>query len=195
MAKQLFHWSNFQKDQIEIGCAREASYSPSFYWNGKLTREWTKSYPYPPALVKICDLLDRIDPTKEASSGLKTVADIQLYSGELLKEFIFEEIRAAEFGSLPSRKNCMYCFDSSIDPNQYMEQMKIPTHGRILIEIEPNAQKSSVVQVRPSLLNCNTLTVPEMRDCARSYWSGTDEVGFDTEVLLVGEYQVKRIVE
>lgn len=189
---KLFHWTRWNRSQLGIG---KTYHSPevSLYWQGKQTKDWLKASPVSEGLNRLISLLDVFDQTKKSSEGIRRLADHQLYSGELLKEYVFEEVRAAEFDQAPSRKSCLFCFDTAIDPAEYFRAMKISTQDRLLLEIEPVPSQFSSVRASLSLLNCNTSTVLEMKEKARAYWKGTDQLSMDSEVLLTGAFRILAI--
>lgn len=192
---RLLHWTRWRRDQFEVDKTYLAGARLSDYWQGKLKQDWIKLAALPSNLKPLISTLDLIDTSKQASQGLRGLADLQLYSGELLKEYVFEEIRSIEFLDAPSRKQCLFCFDTSLDPHDYFREMKIETSGRLLIEIEGISAKSKHLRVMPSLLNCNTASVMDMQKIAKKYWAGFSQAVLDSEVLFAGEFQIKKVFE
>jgi len=115
------------------------------------------------------------------------------HAGELLKEYIFEEVRRNEYAGAPSRKRAIFLFESSHDPSEYLSRMGFSAENRTLLEVEPT-EKSSILHVQRDLLDCTLKSHEEIVDHARRYWAGTHERGLDSEVLLEGEFIITKLL-
>jgi hypothetical protein len=106
------------------------------------------------------------------------------YEAEFKKEEVFESVRKDKFSYLPSRKRCIYAIPSSIDPHEFGKNINLYVDKYNLIEIRPVLNRSKVHQSKMSLLNCNSISVLDMKEIARTYWAGESEATLDTEVLI-----------
>lgn len=188
---RMLHWAACDSTQFEVGKTYPAGKQINRYWQRKQENEISSNKLN--ELKPLYEALDKIDPSKTAFEILKRKISSLDYNNFWLKEYVFEHIRSSNFANAPSRKTCLFCFDNSLEPNKYIAKMGISAISRTLIEIEISEEKSSFLRVRPSILNCNLQTIPEMEKRAIRYWEGIDTIDFDTEILLSGEFSVTRI--
>jgi hypothetical protein len=104
------------------------------------------------------------------------------YAAQALKEYVFDEIRAMEFSSRPSRRRCMFLFDATLDADAYAATMGLLQHH--LFEVELSA--GTVHRAPLSELACNLSLVPELEERARAYWRHVEAPSMDTEILFEG---------
>ena len=118
------------------------------------------------------------------------------YSSELLKEYIFEEIRASEFPQVPSRMRCLFLFEAEHDKDAevYLQKMGYSLTERSLIKVEPVNGKSATHRTDAKLLDVNLSKQPEVAAAARKYWQGTSDPVELPEVLLEGSFVISEIV-
>jgi hypothetical protein len=182
------------RDQFEINGTYTAGKQPSDYWNLKM-----KTMEVPQAIVnnnrQLFNALDTIDTSRRSSGQIMNLYGHLKYGTEMLKEYVFEDIRQNKFNGNPSRKTCLFCFDTTLDPKEYVEKMGIAVNERFLLEIEAIASKSIYLRTRPSKLNCNLSVIEDIEKRAVEYWRGSDVVDFDTEILLNGEFKIIKLIE
>ncbi len=117
------------------------------------------------------------------------------YTSELMKEMIFEEVRNNHFTERPSRKRCIFALTEDINIKEFRVKSGLTEIKRKnIIKIEPVDNKSKVFIADAELLNCNTLSIDEIRDKAKLYWDGSGALSFP-EVLIEGEFKVIGIVD
>lgn len=120
----------------------------------------------------------------------------EMYSSELLKEYIFEEIRTGEFPQVPSRMRCLFLFEAeqAEDAEGYMQEMGIELMGKSLIKVEPVESECVTHRTDAKLLDVNLSKQPEIAAAARKYWQGTTDSVELPEVLLEGSFVIREIV-
>jgi len=184
---QLYHLRTQRTSQDCLGQTIDVSWATSYYWQQKLEDRWVKDFPPLPEVLR------------QVVVGGLALADIEpllrhgKWAAELLKEYVFEEVRAAEFAALPSRKKCLYGFSTSLDPHEYARMLGMPLNGRSILRIRTEAG-TRVHFADASVLNCNLLLHQQLAEQARKYWAGT-EPGLPTaEALVEGRVTICEIV-
>lgn len=114
-------------------------------------------------------------------------------ASDLLKDFIFEEVRVAEFPSAPSRKRCLFAFDVSDSPDDLARAINFKPENLNLIEIVPT-DGAKVLRASLAELDCSSLPYDQVVEYARRYWRGVDKGSLKTEVLIEGEVQIARVI-
>lgn len=172
--REFFHWATADFLKAANNAAMiEFTTSPtsSWYWRGKLAnRTWTPQLP----------------------EGLGDVADLLAhgkYASELLKEYVFEEVRAAEYGTRPTRRRSMFLFDTAQDPHEYGTAMKLAMTHLFRVTVT----SGSLHRAALAALNCNGSLYAEMVVKAREYWSHIAAPSMNTEVLFEGECTMRYV--
>jgi len=156
----------------------------SRYWETKLTAKWVTDFPGIPA-----GMVRPGFPVEQISDLLKHGK----YAAELLKEFVFEEVRQEQYSSMPSRRKCLFAFPSSLDPHEYAASIGLSEKDGLLLEIDV-AANAAVHYAEMKLLDCNGLVYAKLRSQAARYWE-TDARGSSTcEILVDGDFRVIRVV-
>jgi hypothetical protein len=188
----ILHWTKWSKEQFELNKEYYVGSRPSDYWRSKIHPPIKNVDLNDHAVLKIINMFDRSG--KVAEDLLKTLTHLK-YSSESLKEYVFEDVRSREFPEVPSRKSCLFCFDSVLDPKAYFQSMGFFTEGRLLIEIEPMTERSSTLNTSFTHLNCNMSSIEDMEKNARLYWKGATTNEFENEILLTGTFKICRIID
>jgi hypothetical protein len=104
------------------------------------------------------------------------------YTSEVLKEYVFDEVRAVEFPRLPSRRRCMFLLDEVHDPEAYAAAIGFADHAHLYrVEvISGRLHRGDLAELR-----CNMQLQGEIAEHARRYWRGVP-VGLSAEVLFEG---------
>ncbi|MBA7596195.1 hypothetical protein ES703_03164 [subsurface metagenome] len=182
---QFLHFTAWNTNTLKINTEYSTACDVSNYWQQKIQGNFLAN----------CDqALLNIPDVNVYGLDLKLVLRNWKYSIELLKEYIFEEVRAVHFPSLPSRKKCMFLFDKSIDYEDYADKINFSLDKYALIEIEPIENKSKSIRAKLSLLDCNGLPYDVIFEKAKEYWKGTEEINTDTEILLEGNFIITDII-
>jgi len=182
---EFLHFAMWDLSKININEQYCTDWELSHYWRGKLKGDWASLKE--DTLSKLPNIVINEIPLRELSKRL-------IYSSELLKEYIFEEVRVNKYTELPSRKRCMFLFDSQIDYKDYAKVLNFSLEKYNLIEIEAVKDMSKLLRVDMSLLNCNTNLYDEIVSKAEEYWSGADKIDLNTEILFEGKFKIKRVI-
>lgn len=181
--KTYYHWTSWHLSKIKEGMITGTYWEESNYWIHK------KTMTGPDIELDIPDSISGLLPRE----FLKNFSKIK-YEAEFKKEELFESVRKDEYLYLPSRKRCIYAIPSSIDPYEFGRSINLNVDKYSLIEIRPVLNHSKIFQSKMSLLNCNSSSILDMQEIARTYWNGESKDSLDTEVLIEGEIEVVRIV-
>lgn len=197
MSKMYYHLTNWKIDSICIGKQYNTPKELSHYWQSQLDGSDTRSFD--PLACFPQELLDNIRP-KEVEEFLRFLSLELKYSSQLLKEYIFEDIRASEFPQLPSRKRCMFLFEAeqTKEAEGYLRKMNSERSilcGRSLIKVEPIKGDSITHRTDAKLLDINLARQPDIADRARKYWQGTSDPIELSEVLLEGSFIIRKIIK
>lgn len=186
----FYHLTSWQLEPEHIGATvSTASWDVSAYWAAKLSGAFAET-----ARAAALQHLSQMG-VGPASIGL--LSDLLVhakYAQELLKEYIFEEVRAADFSAAPSRKRCIFLFDPIPDPWEYLQRLGFTPKERTLLEVETHEESGQSLRVDATLLNCNTAHHAGVTDHARKYWSGAGGDEPHGEVLFEGNITLKRII-
>jgi hypothetical protein len=111
-----------------------------------------------------------------------------------LKELVFESVRMRVDPSLPSRSECIFLFERTLDPLEYSARLGRTASDYTILEVRP-VVGSRLFRARPSLLDIPA-SVPEIVAGAEEYWRGlTPEAPVDdAEVLFTGTFEIIRVV-
>ncbi|MCW3102429.1 MAG: hypothetical protein JWO09_869 [Bacteroidetes bacterium] len=184
--KHITGWTTYSLGQIYNSPPIESD-----YWKGKLINDKQASAEIEGMFNIIQQLIAH---SKIDISFIPVELQKAKYYSELLKEFIFEDIRASEFPNLPSRKKCMFLIPFEVNAMAYAENMKYPLDNKTLLELELQ-DPYSLHYADLTLLNCNSMPHPQKVEAARRYWQGTEERGLNTEVLFEGRFKIAKVIE
>jgi len=176
----LYHFSPKYTDAhlgVQLSTPKE-----SFYWTQKLTKNWVPK-------MAITTGNQAVD---DAVKGVAPLISHGKYTAELLKEFVFEDIRQQEFPLKPSRRRCLFAFAFN-DPNAYAAKLQFPRDKYQLFSVsaEPDAR---IHYADLACLDVNLLDYSGYVAAARKYWNGADPNSINTEVLLEGAFMLSRVV-
>lgn len=188
----LKHFTNWDLSSVQIGDSFTTnSWVESKYWKQK--KENTELISSNSLFNELEKILQQLNLSNQIDfSLLAQEVDKSKYYSELLKEFVFEEIRLMEFPEKPSRRKCMFLLPQNIDIVEYGVSMSfdMSTKRHLHIEIcEPTSLHFADI----TQLNCNSLTHDEKVDFARKYWEGTNKRNMFTEILYEGEFRIHSI--
>lgn len=103
-----------------------------------------------------------------AQHGL-TTEDVNRSVAVMLRELVFENVRAKEFPTLPSRTNCIWLLDSETAIEYWLH--RIPHHGeKRVLEIE--ILDGVLHKAYEEHLTNNLENISELEARAHKYWSG-----------------------
>ena len=194
MSKVYYHLTKWEIDSICVGKKYNTPEELSCYWQSQLDGSDTRSFD--PLACFPQELLDNIRP-KEVEEFLRSLSLELKYSSQLLKEYIFEDIRASEFPQLPSRKRCMFLVEAE-EAEDCLRKMGFEGSslcGYSLIKVEPIKGDSITHRTDAKLLDINLARQPDIADRARKYWNGTSDPIELSEVLLEGSFIIRKIIK
>lgn len=183
---EFLHFTRWDLSKININEQYGTDRKLSDYWRRMLKGDWVS--------VELEDRLSKLPPNIVINEPLRELSKQLIYSSGLLKEYIFEEVRVNKYNELPSRKRCMFLFDSQIDYKDYAKVINFSLEEYNLIEIEVLKDMSKLLRVDMSLLNCNINLYDEIVSKAEEYWSGADKIDLNTEILFEGNFKIKRVI-
>jgi len=173
-----------------IGYVKERTF---LHWTrGDLAAEldtrqaWSKSLHWQSKLLRPDDIREHVSPDE----AFNVLTGRLRYAAELLKEYVFEDVRRVHFSERPSRRSCMYLFDTAEDPEAYARAMNL--EGSVLYQVEVISGQLHRGPI--AALNCNARTHDEMVEYAHRYWAHT-ESNVGTEVLFEGMCRLSRLNE
>jgi hypothetical protein len=175
---KFLHITNWNLSQLKIGNVYQTPKDHSYYWEGKINGQ---RYVTPQNLPTI-------------KFGDFNLLEDYKFRAELLKEHIFEDIRLNEYSDLPSRKRCMFLLDPQEDAISFCTQYGFNKPPYYVIEIEKVDGKDKTHRCQISLLDCDTRPYSEIVENARKYWSGTDKIKSDMEILFEGGFIVTKVL-
>ena len=110
----LFHFTTWQLTDKDMGKILDVSWATSNYWKQKLTKGWVPS---------IAPLPNNVVVNGVDLSQLNELLSHMKYTSELLKEYVFDEIRSNEYPLKPSRRKCMFTFSATHNPDEYAKHL------------------------------------------------------------------------
>lgn len=194
MSKVYFHFTTWQMRSKLVGQYCQTSWNASNYWRCKLDGSFLIDFdPFRGLPERVLNVLNDV---QETGDEIRKLLSHGKYSSELLKEYIFEEIRADEFPQVPSRGRCMFLFEAEQDQDAeiYLQKMGYSLTGRTLIKVEPVDGKCVTHRTDAKLLDVNLGKQPEIAAAARRYWRGTTDPVELPEVLLEGSFVIREVV-
>ena len=172
--REFYHWASPEFVSAANNAATlEFTTSPttSFYWRGKIASR-------------------TLDPRIKLPAQLERFAE-QLahlkYAAELLKEYVFEEVRVAEFVERPTRRRAMFLIDMCLDPHAYAASMQLRAHRLYRVTVH----NGRLHRADASALNCNLSLHQDMAARARQYWTHAPAATTSGEVLFEGECKME----
>ena len=181
------HITNKRKQEIVLNEILETDWGESRYWYGKCNN-------MSPVDLQIAGLEKISTEIQPFFNALTLLLGPVKHHSEILKEYVFEEIRQKEFLTLPSRTNCMFLIPNDMDIQEYATNMKFDLVQNTVIEIEI-IDEGNLLYADSSLLNCNGDSHESKKTIARRYWGGTTDRNINTEVLFRGQYAITRIID
>lgn len=178
----FYHLSRWKLDLNQIGKIFTTPEDESNYWKGKLQLEWANNFISASIFKNI--YIGELPLSKFICHGK--------YASELLKEYVFEEVRMREFPTLPSRRRCMFLFPQNLDPWEYAEHLNFKTDQHILLTVRP-LSNARVHITDMMYLNCNLSDHSGMTEAARKYWQPVHSGNLSSEVLLEGKWELVRL--
>lgn len=85
----------------------------------------------------------------------------------------------------------MFLAPVEVDIFEYAQRLAYDLSDKILIQID-TLESSKVHFADLTLLNCNSASHLQKIEAARNYWRGTTERSFNTEVLFIGQFKIKK---
>jgi hypothetical protein len=189
----LKHFTTWQPDKIDFEQTYSASWDESFYWKNKQINTDDSKEVAEGIIRGIEVILKKIDTTVDLSFVAEELKKSRYYS-ELLKEYIFEDVRINEFPDKPSRKKSMFLSPNEIDVIEYAKGLGYKTETKFFYEIEL-IEKLNIHFADLSFLNCTTSSHEQKVDNARRYWEGTEKRDFNTEILFQGQFKILRTIK
>jgi Protein of unknown function (DUF2441) len=181
--RTFLHWSTWTNAPDEV-VVDTGAWPESTYWGTKVgSRDWCRLPAQPDGSVRVGNVL--FSPSHEMVELLRQLK----YTSELLKEYVFEEVRQREFRELPSRRRCMYFLDASNDPDEYAAKNGM-TNRPLLYGVE--VLRGRLHRGKLAALNCNVRLHGEVIEHARRFWTHADPAP-DTEVLFEGICRLRRL--
>ena len=196
MSKEYYHFTTWQMNSKLIGQQCQTNWEVSNYWQCKLDGSFLNDFePFKGLPERMLNVLNGLHEEEREEIGRFLLH--AKYSSELLKEYIFEEIRACEFPQVSSRMRCLFLFEAEQDEDAevYLQNMGFELRGKFLIKVEPVDGKSVTHRNDARLLDVNIGKQPEIAAVARKYWQGTTLSVEPPEVLLEGSFVIREIVQ
>ena len=194
IVKIFKHLTSWDISKLELNKEYSTPVNESHYWKSKvqgldlihIKNSWSD------LIKKINDML----PVRfEGFDQVGELLQESKFRTELLKEYIFEDIRRNEFNGNPSRKECMFCFPDDYDITTIREQFNFKKESRsVCLRVGLDENNSSSLLTDASYLDCNSLPVNEIEQRARLYWEGCEKPQMP-EILVRGQFKVIEIIE
>lgn len=118
--------------------------------------------------------------------------EIANYYRILAREMVLEKVRCEKFPGAPSRRNCIFLFESEEDTQKWINQ--VFSIGESLQVLEVSAT-GTIVRVDCSNFPVGNEPLSEQELKASEYWAGKLTNHPATEVLLEGQITVNKIIE
>lgn len=187
------HITTWTSDNIQTGEVYETVWAASNYWLNKQTNENELLPTANDIFGSMQDILKAFGKSFDFSEISQEIQKSKYYA-ELLKEYIFEEIRTSDFPDKPSRKKCMFLVPYEVDIYEYASNLQYDLSTRTLLEIE-TIDGGQIHFADLTLLNCNAHKHSDKVEAAKKYWLGTNNFDLNTEVLFTGQFMVTSIIE
>lgn len=188
---RFYHFTSWLPGNLILDFVYETNWEQSHYWGQKaqLFAAIERDSTFEQMATTIRNLPFKVPDVEQTTQN----AILQKRQLELTKEFQFEQVRQIEFPNKPSRMRCMFLLPSTVDPRAYLRGMGFQEAGKTILEIE-TADDANLHLATFSLLNCNTLPPDGQIEQARQYWSESDTIPEETEVLFEGKFKIVKIL-
>ncbi len=183
------HITGWDIKSINLESTYSTNWTESNYWRHKQVATNEVAHITDSLIATLHQVLTVMGRTVDLSTFSNELQKSKYYA-ELLKEYIFEDVRRNEFPDKPSRKSCMFLMPVEIDPFEFGRLLNYDMTAKHIIQVDV-LNNSKVHHADIKLLDCNTLTHSDKVDAARKYWGGTNKLDFDTEVLFVGDFKMR----
>ena len=187
------HITNWTKENINFNDTYQTSWDLSNYWTNKVSNENELLTPANSLFDSIQSILNSMGNSFDFSQ-LSSEIQKSKYYAELLKEYVFEDIRLTEFPDKPSRKKCIFLAPFEVDIFKYATKLNFDLSSKTLMEIVI-IQNENLHFADLTLLNCNGQPHNEKVNTARLYWRGTTNRDNNTEVLYTGQFKIKSLIQ
>ncbi len=189
----MIHLTNWDINNLDFNIIYSSPKGESFYWKNKLKGDWVNIELY----KNMLDMLGNSIPNFNIIiPELLTYISSCKYGCELLKEYIFEELRIKKYKHLPSRKNCIFCFPDDCNIDEMRKKYKLDNKLRpITLRIKGVSNNFIQHTVDSSFLNCNLLKYEEMLEYAEKYWSGIMSDNMLPEIIFSGDFKILEIID
>lgn len=188
----LKHFTTWLPENIDFGKTYSTNWKESNYWINKKNNEKDSEKVINGIITNISTMLKicghELNLSELSSELLKTK-----YYSELLKEYIFEEVRINEFSDKPSRKNSMFLAPNEIDIFDYAKRLGYDLKTKYFYEIELHENKK-IHFADLTLLNCNTFSHAQKVENAKQYWEGVKKPDYNTEILFEGQFKIIKAI-
>lgn len=186
---KIYHFSRWEDAEEAVGRTFKVGWDKSKYWKDKLTFNWVQA----PQITLPNNIFLGDTSLAQIGERITQFSTHLKYASELLKEYIFDEIRGDEFPSLPSRRKCLFGFPMSLDPIEYARSMGINLEHYKLLILRIN-EDCTIHWADMNKLNVNLSAYEEIANSAREYWGGVDESLDSAEALVDGMITLEEIV-
>ena len=178
----VYHFTTWNLSDEHIGKVINVAWDASNYWQHKMTRGW---------VPQLANLPDNITVNGIPMSSLNELLNHMKYTSELLKEYIFDEIRSNEYPSKPSRRKCMFAFSTVHDPDGYAKRLGFDrTRYRLMtLRVLEGTKLHFGDMVH---LNTNLSDHKGIVEAARRYWAGADANLPTAEAVIEGPLEIVR---
>lgn len=189
---KLKHIANWKNNEIDLQKVYTTIWTESYYWKNKIQLITDADAPRP--VVDMLQGIETIAKMLNQSFDTEPIRQIMLqskYLAELLKEYIFEDVRYSQFPSRPSRKQCLYLLPILADVDQFATQFGFDLAKKTIVEIE-TLQDDNIHFADISLLDCNLYSHDDKIASAKKYWAGVP-LAQSTEILYTGDFRITKV--
>lgn len=198
------HVSNWNTSELEFGVT---TYRTDEMWD--TTHYWTRHVAG--SFVNQMNLGQRMDELRKILTGcdrcgrsydmlfeeFEKMSWRAKYSSEILKEYVFEDVRQDHYSALPSRRSCMFLFERTVDAAHALETLgrrkKLDDYS--VLEIKLDHEEGRIHCADMTLLDCNDNLVEDYEEEAHRYWSGHHSDSGFVEILYEGPFQILGVLE
>ncbi|GAB4557372.1 MAG: hypothetical protein Tsb0020_01450 [Haliangiales bacterium] len=177
------HYTSWELDDSAYPLKCETNWEESNYWKQKLIQEHDL-----PTDVLVAQISATCPQLRDVLASALSLVNHGKYASELLKEFIFEDVRQKQFSTLPSRRQCIFL-------------LEIENHGSAIHRFGFTSERPTAVEISvvnpdavfladASLLNCNLLKHAKIKEQAERYWSAERSSEPLLEYMYVGEFTI-----
>ncbi|MHA1942226.1 MAG: DUF2441 domain-containing protein [Candidatus Hodarchaeales archaeon] len=200
--KNYYHFTTWDISKLEKDMDYRTPSDYSHYWKNKLKKDYAKlCFNQNKDQIGIPKIFENIKMASGISLRDQIIKEIEeiyvqgKYTSELLKEYIFEEVRINSFPRLPSRKRCIFLFDKELDIVSYANRLEFDMSNYSLLEIEAVEPIGKIFRANMQLLDVNSGDYGDFKKNAEEYWACCSQIDINSEVLFEGNYRIKEIVK